>query len=116
MDRYDNIRSNNISRIGINMTGPVEYARAHGMYDHIDKNDPVNSPLHYTQGGVECFDAIQASMTTKEFCGFLKGNAMKYIWRYNSKGNANQDLDKANWYLTRLRTLIKKETQNAIPK
>ena len=103
MDRYDNIRSNNISRIGINMTGPVEYAKAHGIYNHVDKSDPVNSPLHYTQGGIECFDSIQASMSEESFTGFLKGNAMKYIWRYEKKGKAKQDLDKANWYLTRLR-------------
>ena len=95
------------------MTGPVEAARAAGVYatKHEEewkppaKSDPVNSPNHYTQGGIECFDSIQASMSKEAFDGFLKGNAMKYIWRYDKKGKAKQDLDKANWYLTRLRSM-----------
>ena len=43
------------------------------------KNDPVHYPMHYTQGKVECIDAIESSMTLDAFCGFLKGNALKYI-------------------------------------
>ena len=65
-------------------------------------DDPVNRPAHYTSGGIECIDAIQASMTPEEFKGFLKGNAMKYLWRYRLKGNPAQDLEKAGWYLSRL--------------
>ena len=34
--------------------------------------------------------------------GYLKGNMIKYLWRYEHKGG-KEDLDKANWYLTRLR-------------
>jgi hypothetical protein len=38
-------------------------------------HDPVNFPIHYADGnGVECIDAIEASMSTEEFKGFLKGN------------------------------------------
>lgn len=66
-------------------------------------NDPVSSPQHYTEGNVECIDAIAASMTKEEFFGFLKGNVMKYLWRYCGKGNPKQDLDKALFYLGRLR-------------
>lgn len=65
-------------------------------------DDPVNRPAHYTSGGIECIDAIRASMTPEEFKGFLKGNAMKYLWRYRLKGNPAQDLEKAGWYLSRL--------------
>jgi hypothetical protein len=36
-------------------------------------HDPVNFPIHYADGnGVECIDAIEASMSTEEFKGFLK--------------------------------------------
>ena len=70
-------------------------------------DDPVNHPSHYTRGGIECIDAIKASMSPEEFKGFLKGNAMKYIWRYDAKGKPVEDLDKAMWYLTRLRNEIK---------
>ena len=65
-------------------------------------HDPVNNPSHYTQGDIECIDAIRASMTDEEFAGFLKGNAMKYLWRYRKKGNPVQDLKKAEWYTTKL--------------
>ncbi len=64
--------------------------------------DMVNSPPHYNAGGVECIDAIEASMSKEAFRGYLKGNMLKYIWRYENKGG-KEDLDKANWYLTRLR-------------
>ena len=66
-------------------------------------HDPVNSPAHYadTDGGIECIEAIEASMSTEEFKGFLKGNVQKYVWRYSQK-NGSEDLKKAKWYLERL--------------
>ena len=65
-------------------------------------HDPVNFPIHYADGnGVECIDAIEASMGTEEFKGFLKGNVQKYVWRYAQKNGA-EDLKKAKWYLERL--------------
>ena len=70
-------------------------------------DDPVNHPSHYTRGGIECIDAIKASMSPEAFHGFLQGNAMKYIWRHDLKGKPVEDLDKAMWYLTRLRNEIK---------
>ena len=70
-------------------------------------DDPVNPPSHYTRGGIECIDAIKASMSPEAFHGFLQGNAMKYIWRHDLKGKPVEDLDKAMWYLTRLRNDIK---------
>ena len=63
--------------------------------------DPVSHPSHYTGGGIECIDAIKASMSKLEYEGFLKGNLIKYTWRYRDKGGL-QDLHKANWYLDRL--------------
>lgn len=65
-------------------------------------SDPVSSPEHYKQGGIEAIDAIEASMSPAEFRGYLKGNVMKYLWRYDYKGKALQDLRKADWYLARL--------------
>lgn len=64
--------------------------------------DPVNHPAHYTQGGIECIDAIRASMTEEEFAGYLKGQVIKYIWRYKHKGKPAEDLKKARFYLDRL--------------
>lgn len=64
--------------------------------------DPVNAPQHYNTGSVECIEAIKASMSDTEFEGYLKGNAMKYLWRYGYKGKPVEDLKKAQWYLARL--------------
>lgn len=66
--------------------------------------DNVNHPSHYTQSGIECIEAIKASMSREAFEGYLKGNAMKYLWRYRLKGKAQEDLQKADWYLKRLLT------------
>lgn len=68
----------------------------------IEHNDPVSHPSHYTKGGVECIDAIKASMTEEAFKGFLKGNVMKYVYRYESKSKPLEDLKKAKWYLEKL--------------
>lgn len=59
-------------------------------------SDPVNHPPHYTAhpSGVEC---IQIS----EHFNFCLGNAIKYIWRADSKGNAVEDLQKAEFYIRR---------------
>ena len=78
-------------------------------------HDPVNSPQHYadTDGGIECIEAIEASMSTEEFKGFLKGNVQKYVWRYAQKNGA-EDLNKAKWYLDRLITL--REMEEAMAK
>ncbi|CAB4126893.1 SaV-like [uncultured Caudovirales phage] len=58
--------------------------------------DLVNHPPHYTghPSGVEC-------ITVTEHMGFCLGNAVKYIWRAGSKGDAITDLRKARWYLDR---------------
>jgi len=43
--------------------------------------DAIN-PEHYQKGGVECIDAIEASMTEEALKVFLKGNCIKYLYRY----------------------------------
>ena len=72
--------------------------------DFVESNveqDNVNQPSHYNKGGVECIDAIQSSMTHEAFCGYLKGNVQKYMWRYENKGGV-ESLEKAQWYLNKL--------------
>lgn len=66
------------------------------------KQDNVNSPSHYTHGGIECIEAIKASLSTEGFKAYLKGNVQKYMWRYEYKSNPVEDLKKAQWYLNRL--------------
>jgi hypothetical protein len=66
------------------------------------------NPAHYQKGGVECIEAIEASMSKEAFRGFLKGNCIKYIYRYENKNGA-EDLRKAEWYLLRLIALREDE-------
>jgi hypothetical protein len=66
------------------------------------------NPAHYQKGGVECIEAIEASMSKEAFKGFLKGNCIKYIYRYENKNGA-EDLKKAEWYLLRLIALREDE-------
>lgn len=57
-------------------------------------NDPVNNPDHYTShpSGVEC-------LTVTRHMNFNLGNAVKYIWRADLKGNDIEDLRKAAFYI-----------------
>ena len=63
--------------------------------------DPVEKPMHYAAGNVECIDAIEAQLTPEEFRGYLKGNVAKYMWRERKKGG-KESLKKARWYLNKL--------------
>ena len=63
--------------------------------------DLVNHPPHYTDGAVECIEAIESQLTTEEYRGYLKGNCAKYIWREKHKGGT-ESLKKAQFYLDRL--------------
>ena len=81
-----------------------------GIEDNF-KKDIVNNPSHYTFGNVECIDAIESSMSKESFCGFLKGNVIKYIWRYEHKGRSIENLKKCKWYLNKL-IKIRKELEN----
>jgi len=61
------------------------------------KTDSVEHPNHYNQSGIECIEAIRASLGD-EFGAYCKGNVMKYLWRYKYK-NGLEDLQKAKQYL-----------------
>jgi hypothetical protein len=47
---------------------------------------------------MECIDFIENNW---EYCNFHLGNAIKYLWRCGIKGDADEDLSKALWYLRR---------------
>jgi hypothetical protein len=58
--------------------------------------DMVNNPPHYTTGGVETIDFIEAKKLD-----YNLGNVVKYITRADHKGDKYEDLCKARWYLNR---------------
>lgn len=71
------------------------------------KNDNVNKPAHYTQGKVECIDAIDsATMGLVGIVAVCVANVIKYIWRFSRK-NGIEDLDKCDYYLQKLRLIIR---------
>ena len=57
--------------------------------------DAINPP-HYKEhpSGIEC-------IRITEHMSFCLGNAVKYIWRADLKGDAIEDLRKARWYIDR---------------
>tara|TARA_R110002020_G_scaffold126093_4_gene283762 strand:- start:1274 stop:1579 length:306 start_codon:yes stop_codon:yes gene_type:complete len=71
--------------------------------------DNVNAPFHYNAGKIECIESIKASMSIEAFKGYLKGNCQKYLWRFDYKGKAKEDLQKASWYLNKLITIVAAE-------
>lgn len=64
----------------------------------MQSSDSVNRPAHYTDGGIETIDYIEA-----KGLGYHLGNAVKYISRAGKKGTNQglEDLRKAQWYLAR---------------
>jgi hypothetical protein len=71
--------------------------------------DLVNNPDHYNTGNIECIEAIEESMSSVAFKGYLKGNCIKYLWRYDYKGKQVEDLEKAGWYLNKLTDMVAEE-------
>ena len=65
--------------------------------------DMVNSPPHYTKGGIETIDFIQAKLSPEEYRGYLRGNLLKYASRLGEKDS--DDAGKASWYAQRLEML-----------
>lgn len=74
----------------------LDFLQAEGQ-----KIDAIN-PSHYTQGDIECIDAMEACSTDEEFIGHLRLTALKYLWRLNEKGDPVENARKAQWYVERL--------------
>lgn len=71
--------------------------------------DNINHPDHYiSEGGLELWDVMEEFMTPEEFKGYLMGNCIKYIFRWQNK-NGLEDLNKCQAYLTRLVDFIERE-------
>jgi hypothetical protein len=62
--------------------------------------DQIN-PDHYKTGGIETIDFIKAKLNKEQFKGYLAGNIIKYLSRFEHKAG-EKDLRKARWYLNRL--------------
>lgn len=83
---------------------PVPWASDTSGNDEVEVDrikTTVNSPSHYTEGEIECIEAIEAQLTPEEYRGYLKGTLAVYMWREKHK-NGFEDVLKAQWYMNRL--------------
>lgn len=92
---------------------PNELTRVEDVVDKMRRLAPtpsevVNHPRHYNRhpSGVECIDVVQ-------HFNFNRGNAIKYIWRADEKGNTLEDLKKAAWYLAQ--EIKRLEQEDSVP-
>ena len=76
----------------------------------LDKAHPVASGKadqqqvggsHYKNMNVQPWVAMESWMTTEQFAGFLRGNAIKYLARCDVKGGID-DIKKARHYIDKL--------------
>jgi len=99
----DELRKNLEKQKSLDDVTPEEWNRVSRtavgkLYHPEDKHNPVTQPDHYNKGAIEAIEAIKASMHPQEYKGYLKGNCLKYLWRYEYK-NGIEDLKKAQVYL-----------------
>ena len=87
-------------------------------YDHVYKNmdenvpDMVNHPQHYTQGDIECIDALKAATVGKRGIeAVCVANVIKYLWRYEKK-NGIEDIRKAKFYIEHLLKELEESQQS----
>ena len=74
--------------------------------------DNVNHPKHYTQGGIECIDALKAATIVKTGIeAVCVANVIKYCWRYEEK-NGLEDVKKAQFYINRLIQELEEKKEN----
>ena len=79
---------------------PWEGEMAKAFFDALDA---AINPAHYqSESGVECIDAIHAALGDEQFKGYLRGNAIKYLWRAEQKGSPLENAQKCAWYVKRL--------------
>ena len=59
----------------------------------------VNQPPHYTQGTVECIDAMVSAFGEEAVRDYCRLNAFKYVWRVKEKDSVESNTRKAIWFL-----------------
>lgn len=72
-----------------------------GLYE--SDNKMVSHPSHYQAGKYEVIDIIKE--VTKDMTGIFAtdtGNAIKYLCRWNKKGDPRENIEKCMWYCSHL--------------
>ena len=103
LDGYIGQVSRDVIQHGFHQLNPTVLIRL----TKIEK-DNVNNPSHYTQGKVECIDALEsATVGKKGIEAVCVANVVKYLWRYEEK-NGLEDVKKAEYYLKKLIDIMEK--------
>jgi hypothetical protein len=71
-------------------------------------SDPVNNPAHYTQGDIQCDDAIRAMLGPEGYSAYVRGTMLAYMWRLPHKGQAVLDAGKVRRYSDWLVEIVNK--------
>lgn len=66
----------------------------------VESDDEPSKPAHYDTG-IDTIDFLRANCSPEQVEGFLRGNALKYLQRYDKK-NGVDDLRKAKHYVEML--------------
>ena len=69
--------------------------------------DPVKKPLHYNIGEIECIDYIKQVLGVECFIAYCDGNMIKYQLRHRYKNKPVEDMDKADWYMQKMREAMR---------
>ena len=78
----------------------VEDLKLDSLKREMETKDNIN-PSHYKRLPKETIERIGDNLSLCEFKGYLKGNILKYLDRYENK-NGVEDLRKMQWYLNKL--------------
>lgn len=81
-----------------------DHSSAPCLWEAKSTDNPVTHPSHYTQGNIQCIDAMVSAFGKEAVATWCKINAFKYVWREEHK-NGMQDIDKAVWYLNKYKEL-----------
>lgn len=73
--------------------------------------DRINSPDHYTHGGIETWEYILAKMGETGAFWYCMGNVIKYVSRAPYKGNLEEDIKKAQWYINKMVIIVTGKTE-----
>lgn len=69
----------------------------------VSKVESKIKPSHYhTDKAIDPIGVMRGTFTQEQLEGFIKGNALKYTMRYDSKGTPLDDLRKAKDYIEML--------------
>ena len=65
-------------------------------------SDDINSPAHYHKGGIDVIGFAERQFSAEERRGFYRISALKYVTRFQDKGEPVKDLNKAKFFIDKL--------------